>query len=132
MGKNILPHCWTQQFNSSYSDSDPFISPDEDYMIFTSNRPGGYGSNDLYISFYKNEKWDTPINLGNEINTSNNEYAPCMSSGILTYTSNRMIEGWNANHKRDYKTLMEKINKPDNQLNNIWFVNFDTGKIKQK
>lgn len=118
--------------NGPYSDTDPFISPDEDYIIFTSNRPGGYGSNDLYISFYQNDKWSKPVNLGDGINTSSSEYAPCVSSGILTYTSNRMIEEWNTSHKVNYKTLMEKINGSDNQLNNIWFVNFDIKTINQK
>lgn len=131
-GKEYIVTLLDSTINSSYSDSDPFISPDEDYMIFTSNRPGGYGSNDLYISFYKDDKWGKPINLGGDINTSNNEYAPCVSSGILTYTSNRMIEGWNTNHKESYRTLMAKINKSDNQLNNIWFVNFDFNTIIEK
>lgn len=115
--------------NTRYSESDPYISPDEDYIIFTSDRPGGYGGNDLYISFSKDGKWGKPVNLGNDINTSNNEYAPCMSSGILTYTSNRMIEGWNADHKKNYAVLMAKINTSDNQLNNIWYVKLDVASL---
>jgi hypothetical protein len=39
--------------NSTYGDLRPYIDPDEQYLIFASNRPGGFGSFDLYIS-YKN------------------------------------------------------------------------------
>lgn len=47
----------------------PYISPNEDYLIFDSSEPGGYGSADLYITFKSNNKWGKPINLGEKINT---------------------------------------------------------------
>jgi len=49
---------------------DQTLPDDESYMIFKSNRPGGYGSNDLYISFNNDGTWSTPKNLGPTINTS--------------------------------------------------------------
>ena len=53
---------------------DPYVARDEDYMIFRSNRSGGYGGSDLYIS-YKMEKgsWSDPQNLGPNINTKSDE-----------------------------------------------------------
>lgn len=59
----------------------PFIAPDESYLIFSSNRPGGkdpYG--DLYICF-KNEngEWSNAINMGDSINTSLQERFPGVS-----------------------------------------------------
>ena len=111
--------------NTSHGEFDVYISPDEDYLIFSSNRPGGFGSTDLYISFYEKGQWQAPINLGDKINTSNSEYAPCLSSGILTYASNRMLEPWSSENKKDYQTLMQKINSFDNQTNNIWWINID-------
>jgi hypothetical protein len=53
---------------------DCYVSPDEIYIIITSSSKGGYGGNDLFIS-YKNEdnSWTTPLNLGNKINTSATE-----------------------------------------------------------
>jgi hypothetical protein len=58
--------------NSSYGDC--FVSPDESYIIFSSSTRGGYGGNDLYISYRKtNGKWTNPKNLGNKINTSAND-----------------------------------------------------------
>jgi hypothetical protein len=58
--------------NSSYGDC--YVSPDENYIIFSSSTRGGYGGNDLYISYRKtNGKWTNPKNLGNKINTSSND-----------------------------------------------------------
>ncbi len=58
----------------------PFIAPDESYLIFSSNREGGFGSGDLYISFKnKNEEWQEAINMGALINTDRQERFPGVS-----------------------------------------------------
>ncbi|MBN1272903.1 MAG: PD40 domain-containing protein [Candidatus Aminicenantes bacterium] len=63
--------------NSSLNDHDPFIAPDERYLLWCSDRPGGYGGNDLYIAYkQENGEWTGPFNLGETINTSANETRP--------------------------------------------------------
>lgn len=53
---------------------DPFVSPKEEYMIFRSNRMGGYGGSDLYITFNMNNgQWSQPKNLGEKINSNFDE-----------------------------------------------------------
>lgn len=53
--------------NSEYADYDPFIAPDGSYLIFSSDRPGGYGlQNDMYISFQHPGGWTEPYNLGRD------------------------------------------------------------------
>ncbi|MCX6273014.1 MAG: hypothetical protein NTU44_17720 [Bacteroidetes bacterium] len=59
---------------------DPFVPTDESYMILKSIRVEGYGQNDLYIAYKKtNGSWTNPKNLGNIINTANDE-----TSGDIT------------------------------------------------
>lgn len=67
--------------NSESRDYDPLIAPDESFVIFSSNRPGGFGSVDLYISFRKEDgSWTKAKNMGEAINTSTIEFAPKLSS----------------------------------------------------
>lgn len=67
--------------NTKYVEYDPFIAPDESYIIFQSkNRPSGYGDNDLYISFKKDDGlWTEAKNMGSSINTSAKEINPSVS-----------------------------------------------------
>ena len=60
--------------NTSYWESHAFVTEDGSAMVFASNRPGGMGGLDLYIS-YKNDRggWGQPVNLGPDINTPFNE-----------------------------------------------------------
>jgi len=63
--------------NSGANEGDFFISVDESFMIFMSNRSGGYGSTDLYISFNKNDDtWTNPKNMGPWVNTSTDDFGP--------------------------------------------------------
>jgi hypothetical protein len=99
--------------------------PDESYILFSSDRPDGYGGTDLYIAYAKANSWTWSQNLGVPINSGANDYAPILSGRILTFTSGRFLELWNEKHKESYRALINKIQGPDNGLNNIWWVNTD-------
>jgi len=79
--------------NSTYNDKCPFIH--KKVMVFTSDRPGGFGGYDLYYSILKNGKWGKPVNLGSRINTSSDEYRPVIgaiqdfTNLFLMFSSNR-------------------------------------------
>lgn len=74
--------------NDNYSCMHPALSPDESKLFFASNRPGGFGGMDLYVSDWKNGHWSAPINLGPEVNTSKNEAFPFFhESGVLFFSS---------------------------------------------
>jgi hypothetical protein len=68
--------------NSEHWENDPFIAPDESYIIFQSDRPGTLGEGDLFISYrLKNGKWSEPKNLGKGVNTKESgEACPIVSS----------------------------------------------------
>ena len=59
--------------NPAYSVGHPAVTESGDTLIFSSDRPGGFGETDLYYSIRKNGKWGFPINLGPNINTSEKE-----------------------------------------------------------
>jgi hypothetical protein len=64
-----------------------------DYMIFTSNRPDGFGGFDLYYSKMANNQWTTPVNFGSMINSLSDEYRPFPfeigGKNVLIFSSNR-------------------------------------------
>jgi hypothetical protein len=80
--------------SSDYSDADPFVSPDGTYMIFASNRPGGYGGHDQYISFKNNDDtWTNLKNVGTKFNTQLDDYDMDISPDgkyIFVYVKNNI------------------------------------------
>ena len=77
----LVHNKWTKsqafQWNDSrYSFEHPTISADGKYLVFSSNMPGGYGKSDLYVCEKQNNLWTKPENLGEDINTSENEVFP--------------------------------------------------------
>ena len=81
-------------FNDAVVYGNPYVSPDESYFIFNSTRAGGFGNNDLYISYKKNDgTWTNPKNLGNIFNTQSDENgSEITSDGLyMTYVSNNDI-----------------------------------------
>jgi outer membrane protein OmpA-like peptidoglycan-associated protein len=78
-------------FNSEFWESAPSLSPDKRDLYFTSNRPGGYGGNDIYVCHrLENGHWSPPQNLGPTINTAGDESAPFIhaDNNSLYFTSN--------------------------------------------
>jgi len=63
--------------NTEYDELDPFIAPDESYLIFCSQTLDGFGGFDLYITFQKDDgTWTEPVNMGEGINTSAYDWVP--------------------------------------------------------
>ena len=63
--------------NSAQYESLPSLSPEGNALYFTSNRNGGFGGLDLWVSYRKPDgTWGEPVNLGPTINTPFDEQAP--------------------------------------------------------
>lgn len=66
----------------------PSFNKDASVLFFSSDREGGFGGYDLYVSRYNNGSWSAPENLGPRINTSDNELYPFIhSTGRLYFSS---------------------------------------------
>ncbi len=66
----------------------PTLSEDKNKLYFASNREGGFGGMDIYVSEWKDGKWSKPINLGPSVNTAGNELFPFLhSSGTMFFAS---------------------------------------------
>ncbi len=78
------------KFNSmEYSLGHPTISQDGKLLIFAANIPGGMGGTDLYYSWANTDNtWSEPENMGEVINTSDNEMFPFILENQLWFASN--------------------------------------------
>lgn len=75
-------------FNSpNYSVEHPALSTDEKVLYFASDMPGSFGSFDIYSVNINKGAFDTPKNLGPEINTNKREQFPFASADNKLYFS---------------------------------------------
>jgi hypothetical protein len=64
----------------NYHEPSAALSPDERMMYIASDRPGGFGGKDIYvIRKMPNGEWSQPENMGNKINSPDDEDAPFIS-----------------------------------------------------
>lgn len=108
--------------NSAGYEFNAFVSPDEEFLIFTGyNRTEGFGSGDLYISYKdKNGNWEKAKNMGSEVNSPLMDYCPFYDTKTETlyFTSKR-----NSVSNLGFRTLEEfekEINKDENGLSRIY------------
>ena len=83
--------------NSSFDDGAVGISADGLALFFISNRPGGYGLHDIWMTWRTTtrDSWSTPINLGPTVNTSSPEGSPGISAdGLELYFDDFELPTW--------------------------------------
>ena len=69
--------------NSKYWDSQACFSSDRKYLYFVSNRPGGYGGTDIWISEITKNGFSPAYNAGPLINTNKDEMSPFIHADNL-------------------------------------------------
>jgi outer membrane protein OmpA-like peptidoglycan-associated protein/tetratricopeptide (TPR) repeat protein len=63
--------------NSKFRETQPSLTPDGRTLYFSSDRPGGKGQHDIWVtSLGEDGKWTEPKNLGDTINTDGIEMSP--------------------------------------------------------
>ena len=86
--------------NTAAHESKPTLSVDGHRLYFASNRPGGLGGFDLYVSRRRDKRddfgWESPVNLGSPINSAVSEESAltfyedeATGSLVIYFASNR-------------------------------------------
>jgi tetratricopeptide (TPR) repeat protein len=70
-----------------YSYAFPSLGFSGSALYFASNRPGGHGGFDIYVSYLRDGKWSQPENLGPAINSPGNEITPYFDGEQLYFAS---------------------------------------------
>lgn len=75
--------------SEEYSYAHPMFTNGDKSILFCSNRAGGYGGMDIYITHRNSDNtWTKPQNLGKHINTEANEIFPVAGEGCISFSSN--------------------------------------------
>jgi len=75
--------------NPSFNTTHPCIWNNGNTMIFASDKPGGYGGYDLYVTYKVGNTWSIPTNLGSQINSIGDDMFPSVwGDSVLFFSSN--------------------------------------------
>ncbi len=93
---NLVGQSWTtperlnRYINTEFWEGSCSLSGDGHYLYFASERPGGLGGRDIWVSERINGDWGPAINLGPTINTPYDEDAPFIHpDGITMFLSSK-------------------------------------------
>lgn len=132
-GKYGPPENLGEPINSPANEVEPFIAPDESYIIFAgTGLPQSRGAYDLYVSFRRDGSWTRPRNLGDEINSVAWDFSPKVSPDgkWFFFTSNRSFADKPLPKRLTYSELLKKLHKPGNGLRDIYRI--DIGALNLK
>ena len=125
-GKYTKPVSLGKAINSEKYEFNAYISPDEDFIIFTSyGRKDGFGGGDLYISKKDSKgKWLPSKNLGENINSNKIDFCPFvdLKSNTLYFTSEKNNIKTSFKSKKSLNEIIKKMNSSPNGLSRIYKV----------
>lgn len=85
------PQKFNPNINTKHNETSPYIVLNGAIMYFSSDKPGGYGGKDIYISEkLPNGEWGRPYNLGPNVNTAHDEDYPfILDDGVTLFFSSK-------------------------------------------
>ncbi|PQJ11393.1 hypothetical protein CJD36_006215 [Flavipsychrobacter stenotrophus] len=85
-----IPQTFGGTINTPAYEGMPCVSPDNRTLYFVSDRSGGYGGLDIWMSRFENSRWQLPVNAGPVVNTAGDETSPFigLDNKTLLFTSN--------------------------------------------
>jgi len=114
-----------EPINSPLVEACPCISKDGKFIIFASNRDGGYGGLDLWFSVKNKNGWSEPVNMGPLVNTPGTEKYPYLTDIGLFWASDgrKDSKGYDIYFTSDYfggNSNILRLQSPINSQFNDW------------
>ena len=137
----LINHKYTQaenlgdSINTPDNEYEPYVAPDESFLIFMATYPNGLANADFYISYRVNGKWSKAKRLPDPINSPATEWG-----GKVTPDSKYFFFGSSRNkitdvlpQREDMKTFELRSHRAGNGLGDIYFIDLSTLKeaVKQ-
>jgi WD40-like Beta Propeller Repeat len=133
-GKFLEPENLGDAINTTFDEYEPFIAPDESYLIFMADaRPEGLGGYDFYISYNENGKWTKAENLGAPINTAANELSPKITRDgkYFFWTSSRSAIDKRKEKSWTIEEMTKAVRAPQNGLGDIYYIDAKRLKLRK-
>ena len=127
-GEYLAPENLGEPVCSRANEVEPYIAPDQRYLIFAaSGKQGGQGAFDLFVSYHRDSTWSAPVNLGHGVNSGAWDFSPRVSPDgrYLFFTSSRGFSDAPLPARLDYRELVRKLRAPGNGLRDIYQIDLD-------
>lgn len=111
--------------NSKAWDFNPMISPDERFLLFSSQRPGGPGGINIYVSFRRDGAWTPARQVGERVNAGAWQYHPMLSPDgryLFFCAGARGLGSKPLARPVTYRELTESFRGPRNNAGNIYQI----------
>jgi WD40-like Beta Propeller Repeat len=133
-GKYQEPENLGDEINTTFDEFEPFIAPDETFLIFMAGgRPDGLGGYDLYVSYNRNGRWTKAQNLGAPINSAADELSPRITfdGKYFFWASARSLIDKPKGKSWTLEELSTAYHGPGNGLGDIYYIDVIALKIER-
>lgn len=127
-GKFDKPERLPENVNTTNSQFNAYISPDEDFLIIpVYGRDDSFGSSDYYISYRdSSDNWSELVNLGEKVNSPFAEYTPSLSpDGKYFFFQQNSAPVKFYNKPVTYEAIQKIHNNPANTNTDIYWIKAD-------
>jgi hypothetical protein len=129
-GKYLRADNLGDSINTEAEEYEPFIAPDESYMIFMAARPAT-ARGDLYISYHSNGTWTKAEVLPAPFNSPRNEYSPRVTrDGKYFFFASCRYKDFTILQKENMQQLHKRIRSAGNGLGDIYQVDCSALQLK--
>jgi Tol biopolymer transport system component len=132
-GRYAEPENLGGTINSELDEFEPYIAPDQSFLIFMAENREKHGDFDLYISYRQSGAWTKPAPLPGAINSAANEFSPKISPDgkYFFWTSARNTRPSAAPKQLTTADYLNQIRSPGNGLGDIYQIDLDALKLKR-
>jgi Tol biopolymer transport system component len=132
-GKYQEPENLGDGINSAGSEFEPFISPDETFIIFMAARPDHLDNADLYIAHNKNGQWGLAKKLPAPFNSEVTEFSPSITrDGKYFFFASARNKNSNATSKPETtEAINKRLASAGNGLGDIYQVDMEALQIEK-
>lgn len=119
--------------NTIYNDYEPFISADENFLIFMATIPQGLRNADFYMSYYTNGEWSRAEKLPDPINSNAIEFSPKITRDgkYFFFSSTRSVQPKIFSFPENILQLQKRLNSAGNSLGDIYQIDVSELKLKR-